>query len=365
MALKSTSLTTRQAASPAQAGKLSPLDIAHVAYSAGFRGDRLTMAVAISLAESGGDPKAKSGTDDHGLWQINRHWHPTYFTQAGRIYDPAYNGAAAFAISNGGTNWGPWSTYQDGSYKHYLGQGIPHGPGADKIIGAGAGKQNTGGGWIPGLPDPGDIGNPIKWVDEAAKNIVAFLKIMVDPERLGRHIANMLVWLLRQLAKGVYNVIILPPWRWTQRATLYYWENNVIADSVVGGKRYGMSVKAIATIGFWATGYAILWGRFEPVENRVAPGESAFASTIASGRNAAVARKITKPKDVEKKTAVKPEATATTIPVGIVRTVAATRKRTVKVSGSNERNTTEGTSPQSGAENVGEEAQPAQDTATE
>lgn len=341
MALKTnTSQLAKSASSPAQGGNLSPLDIAHVAYAAGFRGDKLTMAVAISLAETGGsgNPKAVSSTNDYGLWQINQPSHPTYFKVANQIFDPSFNARAAFNISKGGADWSPWTTYKTGAYKHYFGQGIPTGPGADKIIGSGV-KSNASGGFLGAIAGAENAIagaasslNPIKWVDEAAKNIVAFLKIMVDPVKLGEHAANVLIWLLKHLVKAIYNVLFLPPWRWTQRATLYYWENYIVADATVGGQRYAISVKAIATMSFWSVGYAILWGKFEPTEMRgVGAGDSALASTIGSGRDAYIARRITKPKDVEKNTAKKPEPKKTTVPLQVTRTLAAKRRRTVKV----------------------------------
>lgn len=339
MALRSASATATQAASPAQSGNLSPLQIAQVAYTAGFRGTHLTMAVAISLAETGGtgNPKAVSPTHDYGLWQINQPAHPTYFKQSGKIFEPGYNAAAAYAISKGGTDWTPWTTYKSQAYKAYYGKGIPTGPGADAIIGSGA-RSGTGGGWLPGVPG---IPNPVKWVDEAAHAIVDFLKIMVDPVKLGEHAAKVILWLIRKLSQGIYVVFVLPPWRWAQRSTIWYWENIIVADARVGGQRFAISVKAIATMGFWAVGYAILWGRFEPPEHGVPAAESAFANTLASGRNAVISRRIVKPKDVEAKTADKPKETVSSLPLEITRTVAATRRRTVKVQDG--RSGTEGT----------------------
>jgi 3D (Asp-Asp-Asp) domain-containing protein len=174
---------------------------------------------------------------------------------------------------------------------------------------------------LPSIP------NPLSLADEAYHAVVGFIKIMVDPEKLGRHLANALVWLIKQLAKGVYNVIVLPPWRWSQRSTIFYYRRviNEGGPTVIG-------TKAMVTMSFWAIGYAILWGRFEPVEMRgVAPEDSAFAGTINAGRNAVVARRITKPKDVDKATAKKPKPTATTIPIKRTRSVAASRRRAVKV----------------------------------
>ncbi len=79
------------------------------------------MAIAIALAESGGDPTATdhdaNGTVDRGLWQIN-----SVHTQfsASCDYDPRCGAGAAFSISAGGTDWEPWTTYQNGAEIPFL-----------------------------------------------------------------------------------------------------------------------------------------------------------------------------------------------------------------------------------------------------
>lgn len=95
-------------------------------------------AAAIAEAESGGCQYAKAGpTDDrpvkvctyrattkensYGLWQINRNAHPQY--SAASLYVALGNAHAAVAVSSGGTNFGPWSTYMNGAYKAHLQSG--------------------------------------------------------------------------------------------------------------------------------------------------------------------------------------------------------------------------------------------------
>jgi hypothetical protein len=100
--------------------KLTPTQIAATAYRAGFRGAALVTAIAVALAESAGvvdnvSPANNNGTRDYGLWQINS-VHTQYDKQL-LISDPLYNARAAFAISNKGTDFGPWTTY-DRSPKH-------------------------------------------------------------------------------------------------------------------------------------------------------------------------------------------------------------------------------------------------------
>lgn len=100
------------------------------------------VAAAIAQAESGGCQYAKAGpTDDrpvkqctyrktsqedsYGLWQINRDAHPFYSADA--LYTLNGNARAAVAISDGGSNFRPWTTFVLGAYIQYL-TGAPGGP---------------------------------------------------------------------------------------------------------------------------------------------------------------------------------------------------------------------------------------------
>jgi hypothetical protein len=109
---------------------LSATEIARVAHRAGFRGKALETAVAVALAESGGNPKAHNATppdDSYGLWQVNmlgslgparrRQFH-LRSNQA--LYDPATNARAAWSISSHGTSFTPWSVYTNGAYRSQL-----------------------------------------------------------------------------------------------------------------------------------------------------------------------------------------------------------------------------------------------------
>lgn len=91
-------------------GKLSPNEIAMYAYNAGFSGDDLVTAVAIALAESGGDPNAEgdNGTS-YGLWQIHFTVHPEF--DASQLKDPAYNASAAYSLYLRRHGFNDWSTY--------------------------------------------------------------------------------------------------------------------------------------------------------------------------------------------------------------------------------------------------------------
>ncbi len=110
--------------------KLSPEQIAEFAHAAGFRGQDLTVAVAVAMAESGGDPHAHNSVppdDSYGLWQVNMlgSLGPARREQFGldanrELFDPAENARAAWSISGHGDSFRPWSTYTNGAYKKYL-----------------------------------------------------------------------------------------------------------------------------------------------------------------------------------------------------------------------------------------------------
>lgn len=102
-------------------------------YKQGFRGKALETAFAVALAESGGRSKAKGDMSlqnktwgpSLGVFQIRSLKNPPN-TPSGkwrdgkRLMDPSFNLQAAWAISNQGTNWEPWSAYNNGSFAKYL-----------------------------------------------------------------------------------------------------------------------------------------------------------------------------------------------------------------------------------------------------
>lgn len=101
--------------------RMDVAQIGEVAAQAGFSGEGLAVAIAVALAESGGDPLAtdhdSNGTVDRGLWQINS-VHRAY--SAACDYEPACAAAAAYQISDDGRDWQPWVTYQRGEEIAYL-----------------------------------------------------------------------------------------------------------------------------------------------------------------------------------------------------------------------------------------------------
>lgn len=108
----------------------SPTDIGALAFGAGVHDiTNLANAIAVALAESGGNEKAhntKPPDDSYGLWQINLYGDlkAQRMTQLGLkaptdLYDPATNAHAMAVLSNNGASWGPWSTYGSLAYRAF------------------------------------------------------------------------------------------------------------------------------------------------------------------------------------------------------------------------------------------------------
>jgi hypothetical protein len=104
-------------------GTVSLSQLVELAHEAGIPNDELATAVAIAEAESGGNPDAvdddSNGSVDRGLWQINTVWDSVL---PGNEFNEAYNAKSMAFISQGGTDWSPWVTYQTGAYQTYLPQ---------------------------------------------------------------------------------------------------------------------------------------------------------------------------------------------------------------------------------------------------
>lgn len=92
-----------------------------LAIEAGFIGSAADIAAAVALAESGGDPGSEGDLTlgvSRGLWQINLRAHPEF--DPIRLFEQDYNAKAAYLVSSHGTNWKPWTTFNNGAYRKYL-----------------------------------------------------------------------------------------------------------------------------------------------------------------------------------------------------------------------------------------------------
>ena len=173
--------------------KLSIAKVHQLARGAGLTHEQAVMATAIAMGESGLNPGAVGDTSltdatwgpSIGLWQIRSLKSQTGTGKerdATQLKRPAFNAASMRAISSGGTNWTPWTIYNNGTYKSHLsavraavGAGSGSGMYGDAPIGPGGLSTNyplvpTGG--VKGVdwgldidPMPGGSGLP-GWGDD-------------------------------------------------------------------------------------------------------------------------------------------------------------------------------------------------------
>jgi hypothetical protein len=98
---------------------LNPVTLAGYAKGAGWGGQDAVVAVAVALAESGGNTQAHAtrGEDSRGLWQINVAAHPQFANV--NLYDPATNAKIAHDMW-AAQGWGPWSAHNSGAYLLFM-----------------------------------------------------------------------------------------------------------------------------------------------------------------------------------------------------------------------------------------------------
>jgi hypothetical protein len=82
------------------------------------------VAAAVALAESSGRPGATSANPDGGtnvgLWQLDTRGVGSGYSVT-QLSDPSTNARVTVMGSHNGTNWSPWQTYVEGTYKKFLG----------------------------------------------------------------------------------------------------------------------------------------------------------------------------------------------------------------------------------------------------
>jgi lysozyme-like protein/ricin-type beta-trefoil lectin protein len=125
---------------PAQALRAAQTCAAYAAAAGwannGEYGGDLVIAVAVCVAESGGQPSiyycdgtgtvgyyppvnCPGGSYDRGLWQINSKYHPEVIDAC--AFGAQCNADAAYQISDQGTDFAPWAVYDTDAYAQYLG----------------------------------------------------------------------------------------------------------------------------------------------------------------------------------------------------------------------------------------------------
>ena len=195
--------------------RLTPEQVAYYAYNAGFRGEDLVKAVAISKRESGWVPNIH-GSDrpqseysgDRGLWQIN-YVHDDGMMRNGiyskrtDLFDPQVNANAAYQLyAQAGGTFKAWTAASGG----WTEGGNPlYGTNVDEARAAvsnasKAGLFGKGRSWVPDWEDllksiPGVPGtpyvddwtndlipnNPLDLITEPMDMIAAFVRMLADP----------------------------------------------------------------------------------------------------------------------------------------------------------------------------------------
>jgi len=103
----------------------TPGQLALWAQQVGVPQDQIPTAVAIALAESGGKMTAVGGPNsdgsyDLGAWQINNKAHAGLLLQHPDWWASTAQAPMMAAVSGGGRNWKPWTTYTSGKYRQFL-----------------------------------------------------------------------------------------------------------------------------------------------------------------------------------------------------------------------------------------------------
>jgi hypothetical protein len=82
------------------------------------------VGAAVAMAESGGRVRAVGDHGDSiGLWQIHVPSAPKQWANRDMLQHGGFNAQAAHSISNGGTDWTPWTTFRNGAYLKWMAKG--------------------------------------------------------------------------------------------------------------------------------------------------------------------------------------------------------------------------------------------------
>lgn len=116
----------------ANATSLTDLELVEMLKIVGFKGKGLKIAWAVAKAESNGRPLAyngniKTGDSSFGVFQINmlKDLGPDRrdkfkLDHNADLFNPVINAQAAFYMTDGGTNWSSWTTYNKGVINKWL-----------------------------------------------------------------------------------------------------------------------------------------------------------------------------------------------------------------------------------------------------
>jgi len=161
------------------------IGLAVAAAQAGFTGQALRLAIAVGLAESGGNPTARNlnpptpgcphGSTDRGAWQLNNCYHPEVSDACAD--DLACAAVTTYRISAGGSDWSEWTTYTSGAYQARLAAADQALAAADQALGTFV-VPIADGSVPPGNGTPGPCG--LSPAADYAKHLVTVLFRITD-----------------------------------------------------------------------------------------------------------------------------------------------------------------------------------------
>lgn len=288
--------------------------------------------------ESRGNINAISSAQAFGLTQFIRSTADKYGVKPGDARSQVY-GAAHYLHDLG---------YKPGNEARAIGMynplnGKPNTAYSNSVIAASKLYKVSGGGTAPGVNSPALDGVGDAWA--AVKTLVTAI---VNPSNLGRLIARAYAFFWKLIWKAIWEVVLAPIWHWCQRAVDYYF-NQIMSAKKESGFYYNMA--GIVTLFFWALGYGVLWGKAEDGPGlATSPRDTMLGRAVRTGQNLVAARNVVKPKDVAAKTKKKPDPVVSETPVVETRRVSVSRRRPVKVAGTDTNTDQEGAPTNADAE---------------
>lgn len=179
-----------------------------------------SVAAAIALAESGGNPSSRNPEGpEHaeGLWQIKGQLVP------GNILNPQVNAANAVAKYRAAGGFTPWVTYTSGAYKSQLGGSTLASKG-ERYFNEFLGGMFGGGGKLgaeaaekaaePVVEAAGGFANTEKSVASGVESTASFIKALTEPStwlRLAEGVGGIVLFMvgLKTLTKGTAGATVL------------------------------------------------------------------------------------------------------------------------------------------------------------
>lgn len=198
----------------------SAMQVAMVCWNEGIHDEpTMTRAVAIAMAESGGDPNAHNtkGLDDsYGLWQINmlgakgpERRKALGLKSNTELYKPEINAKAMTLVSNHWRNWTPWSVFTTGDYTAHVSEAKA--ASVEVIRRANAASPNPLSYIFPGVNVPDiNVPNPIGGVQATIANSVnglmqSFMKIGANAFAVGISLVLLVIGVVILLRQPLAN----------------------------------------------------------------------------------------------------------------------------------------------------------------